>query len=98
MSCEGRAPRLVEPEQMVPPLLYAVSRKADHVNGWRFDANLWGPVIAAGRSRPPRRPPGRLRNAPAAGLTMRSEVIPRGNRLGAGRRPASSRGAPSIGD
>jgi 3-oxoacyl-[acyl-carrier protein] reductase len=41
MSREGRAPRLVEPEEMVPPLLYVVSHEADTVNGWRFDANLW---------------------------------------------------------
>jgi 3-oxoacyl-[acyl-carrier protein] reductase len=41
MSREGRAPRLVEPEELVPPLLYVVSRTADSVNGWRFDANLW---------------------------------------------------------
>jgi 3-oxoacyl-[acyl-carrier protein] reductase len=41
MSREGRAPRLVEPDEMVAPLLYVVSRKADSVNGWRFDANLW---------------------------------------------------------
>ena len=41
MSREGRAARLVEPQEMVPPLLYVVSREADPVNGWRFDANLW---------------------------------------------------------
>jgi NAD(P)-dependent dehydrogenase (short-subunit alcohol dehydrogenase family) len=41
MSREGRAPRLVEPDEMVPPLLYVVSPEADTVNGWRFDANLW---------------------------------------------------------
>jgi NAD(P)-dependent dehydrogenase (short-subunit alcohol dehydrogenase family) len=41
MSRDGRAPRLVEPEEMVLPLLYVVSREADGVNGWRFDANLW---------------------------------------------------------
>jgi 3-oxoacyl-[acyl-carrier protein] reductase len=41
MSREGRASRLVEPEEMVAPLLYVVSREADNVNGWRFDANLW---------------------------------------------------------
>ena len=40
MSREGRTPRLVEPEEMVPPLIYIVSREADNVNGWRFDANL----------------------------------------------------------
>ena len=33
MSREGRAPRLVEPDEMVPPLLYVVSREADSVNG-----------------------------------------------------------------
>ena len=41
MSRDGRAPRLVEPQEMVPPLLYVVSGAADKVNGWRFDANLW---------------------------------------------------------
>lgn len=41
MSREGRTARLVEPDEMVPPLLYVVSRAADKVNGWRFDANLW---------------------------------------------------------
>jgi NAD(P)-dependent dehydrogenase (short-subunit alcohol dehydrogenase family) len=46
MSREGRAPRLVEPEEMVPPLLYVVSRAADKVNGWRFDANLWDAALA----------------------------------------------------
>ena len=57
MSREGRAPRLVEPEEMVPPLLYVVSRDADTVNGWRFDANLWDttlpPTEAARRARRP---------------------------------------------
>ena len=47
MSREGRAPRLVEPVEMVPPLLYVVSRDADKVNGWRFDANLWDPALPA---------------------------------------------------
>jgi len=41
MSREGRAPRLVEPDEMVPPLLYVVSREANNINGYRFDANLW---------------------------------------------------------
>ncbi len=41
MSREGRAARLVEPDEMVPPLLYVISRAADQINGWRFDANLW---------------------------------------------------------
>jgi hypothetical protein len=30
---------------MVPPLLHVVSREADAVNGWRFDANLWDPSL-----------------------------------------------------
>src|SRR3954466_9375899 len=41
MSREGSAPRLVEPDEMVPPLLYVVSEAADGVNGYRFDANAW---------------------------------------------------------
>ena len=41
MSREARAPRLVEPEDMVAPLIYVISRKAESVIGWRFDANLW---------------------------------------------------------
>ena len=45
MSREGRAARLVEPDEMVPPLLYVVSREADAVNGWRFDANLWDAAL-----------------------------------------------------
>jgi 3-oxoacyl-[acyl-carrier protein] reductase len=45
MSREGTAARLVEPEEMVLPLLYVVSRAADHVNGWRFDANLWDAAL-----------------------------------------------------
>ena len=47
MSREGRAPRLVEPEDMVPPLLYVISREADNVNGDRFDANLWDAALPA---------------------------------------------------
>jgi NAD(P)-dependent dehydrogenase (short-subunit alcohol dehydrogenase family) len=47
MSREGRAARLVEPEEMVPPLVYVVSREADNVNGYRFDANLWDPSLPA---------------------------------------------------
>jgi NAD(P)-dependent dehydrogenase (short-subunit alcohol dehydrogenase family) len=40
-SREGRVPRLVEPDEMVPPLLYVVSTVADKVNGYRFDALTW---------------------------------------------------------
>jgi NAD(P)-dependent dehydrogenase (short-subunit alcohol dehydrogenase family) len=59
MSREGRAARLVEPEEMVPPLLYVVSREADKVNGWRFDANLWDtPLPPAEAARRAGRPAG----------------------------------------
>jgi len=47
MSRDGRAARLVEPEEMVPPLLYVVSREADRVNGMRFDANAWDASLPA---------------------------------------------------
>ena len=47
MSRDGRASRLVEPEEMVPPLLYVVSREADRVNGMRFDANAWDAALPA---------------------------------------------------
>ncbi len=52
MSREGRAPRLVEPDEMVPPLLYVVSDAANAVNGYRFDANAWDtslPIAEAAR-------------------------------------------------
>ena len=35
---------------MVPPLLFVVSREADEVNGWRFDANLWDPSLPPGEA------------------------------------------------
>ncbi len=44
-SAEGRSARLVEPDEMVPPLLYVVSREADAVNGYRFDANAWDAAL-----------------------------------------------------
>jgi NAD(P)-dependent dehydrogenase (short-subunit alcohol dehydrogenase family) len=57
MSADGRAPKLVEPDEMVPPLLYVVSREADKVNGYRFDANAWNanlpPAEAAKAARRP---------------------------------------------
>jgi 3-oxoacyl-[acyl-carrier protein] reductase len=37
----GRSPRLIEPEEMVPPLLWLISPQADGVNGYRFDASHW---------------------------------------------------------
>jgi 3-oxoacyl-[acyl-carrier protein] reductase len=47
MSRDGRAARLVEPDEMVPPLIYVVSPEADRVNGYRFDANLWDASLPA---------------------------------------------------
>jgi 3-oxoacyl-[acyl-carrier protein] reductase len=50
-SREGRVARLVEPDAMVPPLLWLVSDAASGVNGMRFDANRWDatrdPALAA---------------------------------------------------
>ncbi len=43
-SAAGVVPRLVEPDDMVGPLLFVVSRAADGVNGYRFDANAWNPA------------------------------------------------------
>lgn len=53
-SKAGTRPRLVEPDEMVPPLLFVVSPEADKVNGYRFDALTWDvslpPAEAAGRN------------------------------------------------
>jgi NAD(P)-dependent dehydrogenase (short-subunit alcohol dehydrogenase family) len=53
-SASGKAARLVEPDEMVPPLLFVVSREADKVHGYRFDANTWqadvSPSISAQRT------------------------------------------------
>src|SRR5947209_20488280 len=66
MSREGRAARLVEPDEMVPPLLYVVSREADRVNGMRFDANAWdASLTAAEAARHAGRPAGFVLHPPA---------------------------------
>jgi 3-oxoacyl-[acyl-carrier protein] reductase len=46
-SRTGKIPKLLEPEQMVPPLLWFCSRATDHVNGIRVDARLWDPELPA---------------------------------------------------
>jgi NAD(P)-dependent dehydrogenase (short-subunit alcohol dehydrogenase family) len=61
-SRDGLKPRLVEPEDMVPPLLYVVSPAADKVNGYRFDALTWDIRL------PP--PEAARRNAHPAGLVL----------------------------
>jgi len=43
-SRTGALPKLVEPDEMVAPLLWLASRAADAVTGWRFDANRWDPA------------------------------------------------------
>lgn len=45
-SRAGRLPRFVEPDDMVPPLLWLVSAAADEVNGYRFDALTWDKSLA----------------------------------------------------
>jgi 3-oxoacyl-[acyl-carrier protein] reductase len=79
MSREGRAPRLVEPEEILPPLLYVVSREADKINGWRFDANFWDPSLPPAEAALRCRPSRRLRTASAAELRQsalrRSELV-----------------------
>jgi 3-oxoacyl-[acyl-carrier protein] reductase len=52
-SAAGTAPRLVEPDDMVGPLLFVVSRAADGVNGFRFDANAWDPALPPDRQTRP---------------------------------------------
>ncbi len=49
-SREGRVAKLVEPDAMVPPLLWLVSDAASAVNGMRFDANLWDAAIDPARA------------------------------------------------
>ncbi len=44
-SAAGTAPKLVEPDDMVPPLLFVVSTEADRINGYRFDANNFDPAL-----------------------------------------------------
>jgi 3-oxoacyl-[acyl-carrier protein] reductase len=40
-SAAAATPSLVEPDDMVAPLLFVVSQAADGANGFRFDANNW---------------------------------------------------------
>jgi 3-oxoacyl-[acyl-carrier protein] reductase len=49
-SATGKAAKLVEPEEMVAPLLFVVSREADKVQGYRFDANTWATDVTAAAS------------------------------------------------
>lgn len=41
---------LVQPDQMVPPLLWLVSDAASEVTGMRFVARFWDPALAPGRA------------------------------------------------
>src|SRR5260370_6160116 len=51
-SATGKAAKLVEPDEMVAPLLFVVSRDADTAHGYRFDANSWVADIAPAVSAP----------------------------------------------
>lgn len=44
-SAKGEIRKLVEPDDMVPPLLWVCSTAADKVNGMRYDANAWDTSI-----------------------------------------------------
>ncbi|MGO8917503.1 MAG: SDR family NAD(P)-dependent oxidoreductase [Stellaceae bacterium] len=44
-SRAGKLPRFVEPDEMVPPLLWLVSAATDGVNGYRFDALSWDKTL-----------------------------------------------------
>jgi len=67
-SRKGHIAPLLNPTQMLPPLLWVISPDADKVNGYRFDANLWDsglpPAEAARRAGRP------------AGLTLHSALYP----------------------
>ncbi|MGC8476980.1 MAG: SDR family oxidoreductase [Acetobacteraceae bacterium] len=66
-SAAGTRPPLVEPEAMVPPLLFVVSPVADAVNGFRFDANAWDSSLApAAAARAIARPAGIALHPPRA--------------------------------
>jgi NAD(P)-dependent dehydrogenase (short-subunit alcohol dehydrogenase family) len=72
-SRAGTRPRLVEPEEMVPPLLYVVSPAADAVNGYRFDALTWDTSLAPSEAA--------RRNARPAGFVLHPQdesVFPNG--------------------
>ena len=81
-SREGRVSRLVEPDEMVPPLLYVVSRAADEVNGYRFDANTWDTALPPDEAARVNGLPARIRVARAgprdlARLTRAGRVLTR---------------------
>lgn len=44
-SAEGSKPKLVEPDEMVSPLMWVVSEAANEITGWRYDANTWDASI-----------------------------------------------------
>jgi NAD(P)-dependent dehydrogenase (short-subunit alcohol dehydrogenase family) len=44
-SRAGKLPRFLEPDEMVPPLLWLVSEAADGINGYRFDALTWDKAL-----------------------------------------------------
>ena len=98
-SATGKAAKLVEPDEMVAPLLFVVSREADKVHGYRFDANTWiadiAPATSAQRTG---RSGARERDAPAVAhdnpaLATR---ISNGNSLAGLRRCAATNGGNDV--
>lgn len=69
-SARGEIDRLVEPQQMRPPLRWLVSPAADTVSGQRIDANAWDPSLDPAVAA--------LRAAKPAGLTMLEPPHPAG--------------------
>ena len=45
-SRAGKMDRFIEPDEMVPPLLWLVSERADAINGMRYDAITWDTALA----------------------------------------------------
>lgn len=44
-SRDGKVSRLVEADEMVPPLLWVINAPTERVNGKRYDATTWDPTI-----------------------------------------------------
>src|SRR5258708_37710351 len=82
-SRSGDMPKLVAPDEMVPPLLWLVSRATDAITGWRFDANRWDPKLSSEENmrRSGRPAGGRLGGSPRpAGATGPPSGAPRNPR------------------
>jgi hypothetical protein len=88
----------LEPEEMVPPLLYVASREADNINGYCVDANSWDMSLPPAQSARRADRPAGFEMHPQIDLITRATVIPRESQFGAGRHSMFSPGAPSAED